>query len=142
MFLHSWIVCHLRYKQEMLIDHACSAAAARPPPAAEATVNPAFDRRTCVLEKESAREGHVAAVVVISCNRPDYLRLAMTSVLDVHGKDRANRRALCYSQAAEATVFTAAADFARGSHDIGAFAAAAACESVPSRNGGRDWLLR
>ena len=74
-----------------LSDHTCSAATAEPPPVAKPPTNPAFDRRTCVLSKGSAHEGHIAAVVVMSCKRPHYLRLAMMSVLGVHGKDRANR---------------------------------------------------
>ncbi len=63
-----------------------SAHAAAPSAAAVA-----FDRRSCTLKRGSARRGHVAAVVVVTCNRPDYLRLAMKSVLEVHGKDKANR---------------------------------------------------
>ena len=83
-----------------LLDHtrlralktcACPAAAAQPPPAAGTTSNPALDRRTCVLDKGSARQGHIAAVVVMACNRSDYLRLAMSSALEVHGQERANR---------------------------------------------------
>ena len=44
----------------------------------------------CDLEKR-AKERHIAAVVVMTFDRADYLRKTLDSLLSVHGRSRANK---------------------------------------------------